>query len=588
MSSLVVSRLQTDPRHRLRAHVATFVSARQMTTALRFAAAGTTVGGLVAALVALAAQIFDVALSPAVAALLVVGPALGGAVGGWLRRAPLGRVALEIDRQLGLDERVTTALELAEIGLTGRSVSSPGRTRTRPREGERTTGLAFLRAHPSTAIASARSDLAAALAEDQIADAVARLDEARPSAVYPWQVPRGLLVAIGVSLILAVAPWFVAIPSLLGNQFPAGRVAKVSQVEADRLEVVARRIENEASSGPEGASAANRAQIAAQLRQAAAELRQSRASSQEATRDLQQAEASTEALAPATGEDASVTLARIADALNSQSLTQPTTQALDQQDPARAAANLRQLAANVAAMSADQREQLAQALQAAASAARGSETQAAQELQQAADAARRGDQAGVAQAAQALEQLSAASQNQRAVAEARSELQSSREAISRASQGGTPDRPGDVGQADGRDSSGASESSAASGAGPGDPAANQGGSSDNGPTAAQGDQATNQNGAGVGTGEAEHQGTPHDLQSLAQREVTVPTNGNGDPVSVSASNQTQVGASGTSQVDYVNVLPQYRDQALQAIDGNVVPTGLKQVVKGYFDSLAPK
>jgi hypothetical protein len=68
----------------------------------------------------------------------------------------------------------------------------------------------------------------------------------------------------------------------------------------------------------------------------------------------------------------------------------------------------------------------------------------------------------------------------------------------------------------------------------------------------------------------------------------VPSNGPIDQGSVSLSNQTEAGSPGSAQVDYTNVLPQYRSQALQNISGSEVPSGLKQVVKGYFDSLATK
>ncbi|HLZ09439.1 MAG TPA: hypothetical protein VKT80_12665 [Chloroflexota bacterium] len=70
--------------------------------------------------------------------------------------------------------------------------------------------------------------------------------------------------------------------------------------------------------------------------------------------------------------------------------------------------------------------------------------------------------------------------------------------------------------------------------------------------------------------------------------MVVPTTNDGQPDSISVSSQFQTGTAGSAQVDYANVLPQYRQQAQNVVDGNVVPSGLKQVVKGYFDALAPK
>ena len=62
----------------------------------------------------------------------------------------------------------------------------------------------------------------------------------------------------------------------------------------------------------------------------------------------------------------------------------------------------------------------------------------------------------------------------------------------------------------------------------------------------------------------------------------------GQPGSISVSSQLQTGTAGSAQVDYANVLPEYRQQAQHVVDGNAVPTGLKHVVKGYFDALASR
>jgi hypothetical protein len=251
-------------------------------------------------------------------------------------------------------------------------------------------------------------------------------------------------------------------------------------------------------------------------------------------------------------------------------------------------------------MTAQQRQALAGALQAASNAARGSDTNAAQQLQQAAQAAQNGDSAGAQQAAQAIQQLGADSQAQRDATQAQSELDASRQAIDRASQasqapgsnpasgaaGANGQASGDQGtvQQLGSPANQTGSPADAGQAGPGD----QSGAGQSGGDQS-GDQSGDQPGGGAGTGSTGHLGqTNNDPQTVAERQVTVPTDPNAPLTSIGASNQVQAATGGQAQVDYQNVLPAYRQQALQAVENNTVPTNLKQVVKGYFDSLAAK
>lgn len=520
------------PRRQLQASVAELSLARRRAEALHLAAWGAAIGGLIAGLISVGAAILGRAEGPLLASSLLLGAIVVAAVVGWLRTVPEERIALEVDRRLGLGERLTTALEII-------------RTRS---------------SHP--------------LAEQQLGDTLAHLASVHPGAVYPLQLPRRVRGLILLGLLLAVAPWVVPWPRLPLLHPPVSRTVAVARAEADRLDDVARQLEAEGSA----ANQPLRSQLATQLRQAAGDLRRDGASVPRATRDLLQAEQRAAALAPQTGEDASLTLARISDALSSQALTKPVSQALDQQNVSQATAALGQLADNLSNLSADQRNELASALQAASNAARGSETTAAQQLQQAAQAARNGDRAGLAQAAQALRQLGQASQAQQTVARARSELQASQQAIADAAQAGAAQPSSGTGSQDpaanGQDAAGSPSAQADSGAA-------------GGPTS-QGDQPGGQQAGGIGKGSTDHLGSPHDVQDLAQRQITVPTDQLPDDGAVSASDQLQVGAGGEAQVDYRNVLPQYQKQALQAIEENAVPSGMKQIVKGYFDSLAAR
>ena len=483
-------------------------------------------GGLLAGVVGIVVAFFGLNGGPALAGSLVLVAVVAAAAVGWLRQAPEPRIALEIDRRLELGERVTTALELA----TSRSE------------------------HP--------------LAERQIADALGHLSAVRPGAVYRPRVPRRVQALAMVGVALAISPWVVSWPSLPGIHSPASQVAQVSQTEAARLDNVASNLDTQKNPADQPI----RAELATQLRQAADDLRSDGGKSQQASQDLQRAEQATSALAPRTGEDAALTLARISDALNNQSATKPVTQALDQQNVAQAAAALSQLASSLPTMSATQRQDLANALQAASNAAQGSDTNAAQQLQQAAQAAKNGDAPGAQQAAQALQQLGADSQAQSDVAQTQSELQSSQQAVAQAAQTDQPQL-----------SSAANPAALSNG----DQTTNQGAGQPGGQgQTGQGNQQGGQQGGGIGKGSADHLGAPNPFQGLAQREVTVATDQQSNSGSISASNQLQVGTGGQAQVDYRNVLPQYQKQALQAMEDNAVPSGMKQVVKGYFDSLA--
>jgi hypothetical protein len=562
----------TDPGRVLAARVGEFARARRRVNAARLGVVGLVVGGMLAALEGSAVQVFGVDGGVGLAIGLLVAPALVAAVLGWLQPISSLRLTLEIDRGLRLDERVTTAVELAASN--------------RPRRAGRGQGHTPL----------------PALVADQIADAAACLSGARPSAVYPLRLSRSRLALVGLALVLAVAPWFAPWPVVFGGPTPASQVSTVSQAEANRLDTVARRLDN--PDNPQSVlDQTNRAQLAQQLRAAASQLRQNGANSQQSSRALLRSEQAAAATAPQTGEDAALTLARIADALSAADATRAAAGALDQQNPAQAAADLNQQAASLANLTAQQRQDLASALQAASNAARGSDTGAAQQLQQAAQAVQNGNAQGAQQAAQAVQQLGAASQAQRDAAQAQSELDASRQAIDQAAQAGQTQNgsqngassasAGTNGQSSGNQSSVQQlGSSAAQSGSPGD-ASQQGPGDQSGTGQSSGDQSGNQNGdqpgGGAGTGSANHLGqTNNDPQTLAERQVMVPTSQNAPLTSIGASNQLQAATNGQAQVDYQNVLPAYRQQALQAVENNTVPTNLRQVVKGYFDSLAAK
>jgi hypothetical protein len=532
------------------------------------------VGGAAAALVACLAQLSDSEIGPIPFGVVLITTIAGLALVGWLLQPPQVHLTLEIDRLLGLDERVTTALELAKGHRD---------------DGHRVRRLGLIGDRQSPR-SSGSPDEPSPLADQQIADAAESLRSSAASSLYPLSASRRALVLAALGLILAGLPWLVPWPALLRTYLPPSPVALTAQVEASRLESAARRLQSD----PSPLDRATRAAVAAQLQKAAAALRQSGANSSATTKALQNADQAMLAASPQSSQDASQTLARIADALNNNGLTQPVTQALDAQDSSKAASAMAQVAASLGSLSAQQRGDLANTLQSASNAARSSDTAAADQLQQAANAARDGNASGMQQATQALQQLSATSSAQNDVAQGRSELQASQEALASASQNGQPSGASSSTSPD-RANSGQSSSSDPNGAA--SPNASPNGTSSGSPDQMSQGNSSAQSGSGTGSGDpgsgsgkgtSARPSTSGDAQGLAQRQVVVPSNGPIDQGAVSLSNQTEASSPGSAQVDYTNVLPQYRSQALQNISGNEVPSGLKQVVKGYFDSLATK
>ncbi|HUX85477.1 MAG TPA: hypothetical protein VMW65_00620 [Chloroflexota bacterium] len=548
--------LRNDPRRQLRAQVADFALARRRTEAIRRAVWGIAIGGALAALAGIAIQFTTLSGGPAIAGTLGVVLVIAAAIVGWLDRVPETRVALEVDHHLGLNERVTTAVEMAAAASE----------------------------HP--------------LAERQIADAVAHLVTVRRGAVYPIRLSGRLQVLAVLGIVLAVLPWVIPWSTVPALRPRTSIAAAASRAEADRLDQVASHLEQQNT--PE--DQASRSALATQLRQVAAQLRSDGGNTQQAISDLQRAQQLAASTAPQTGEDASLTLARIADALNNTSATQPITQALDQQNLAQALAALNQTASQLGSMSPAQRAELAQALQTASNAARGSDTNAAQQLQQAAQAAQNGNAAGLQQAAQALQQLTNASQAQQDASQAQSEMQASSEAITQSAQSGSTAQNASTnptasnsqadssGQATSSNQVGSSAQSSADQTGQSAAASSDqnGGAGQSANGSQQGQTGTaNGQGNGAGTGSTNHLGAAHDVASTSGQDVFVPNSQNGAPGTISQSNQLQAPVGGGSQVDYRNVLPEYQKQALQAVQNNTVPTDLKQVVRGYFDSLAP-
>ena len=260
-----------------------------------------------------------------------------------LRRQAVDRVAQRVDRELGLHERLSTAL-----ALDGRSAGFDAGLVARQRE-----------------------------------DALAVASRIDPGRDLPVRWPRRLLAGAGVALILALAL------TLLPNPMDAvlrerAEVARSAAEEAGRLEKVAQTLQESDALDP-----AQKEELLKQLREMAARLRANRGDRDAALKDLAELQSSLrERLDPqaASRSAALESLAAQMAALAQRPNEQPSL--------AEAAAMLEQLANAAGQGSPEERERLAQVLEQAAFRLGAADAALVQALRSTAAATRRGDARG--------------------------------------------------------------------------------------------------------------------------------------------------------------------------------------------------
>ncbi len=548
--------METSPLSELRALFAEWLARYRLVRALRGAGLGLALGaglGLLLGTALIAGRlVLPAELAWLEGALLLVGLTLGGLVGLVWPVPPLP-IARRFDRQFGLQERLSTALELAE--------------------------------HPQTST----------LTPLQLADALEAAHKVDLVRALPLRLPwRSLAAALMLCALTAGLAWGLRGQFELAQQ--QRELEKAIAAEVEKVEEIAAEIEQLETLDP----------------QAEAAILQSL---QATIQDLQAAETTDEALAIlAEGQaelqsfispDSQATLEALAQAGQALSQSENTDlqaagEALQEGDLAAASQALKGL--DPSQLTEEEQAQLAQDLSAAAQALEASQPAAAAALQNAANAAAAAASGNPAQAAQAsqaaqaaltqaageLQAVEAALQAGQAAMQAADSLAQAQAAL------GAPGAPPGAGAGAGTSPSGQSGSGVSTD--PGSPNPGSGGG------AGRGEGGSGEGGTGQAAGTTPIQTTngpgdggltPYDSLYIPQRlggeggpDVNLP-GGNTPGETVVGAQERPAGDPGSLQVPYVDALPYYTEVNRQAIDSGQVPLDLRELVRRYFSALEP-
>lgn len=507
--------------------------------------------------VGLAATLLLVALGrirplawPGVLALIGAGFTLMGLLAAlayaWLRPRPEIAVARLLDRRLGLDERLSTALEL----MAGRHA------------------------------------VPAQILRAQLADTQAHLAAFEPALAFPLRRDRRWLALAGLLAAAILLGLFAPNPQLSVLEERAQTQAlieeQVAQLEQIRAEVLADELLPETPQGQE---------LLQTLDELIATLQEGDLSREEALAALSEAEQSLAALQDLAGRQTG-TLNELAQTFSRFDSTAELAEALRQRDLARAAEALASAGNNLPS-DPQSGQELAEALRQAAEIARqGGDAGLADALEQAAgaleQAAAEGDpqaaRDALARAAEALQQADGA-----ALAEALANIQAAREALA---QGGGGEGSGQGQEAGSEQGQGAGAGAVAGqgesvgGSGREDP-----GPGAEGLTASEGapDRMATDNGPNEGrTGAYEPVYAPTHLGGEGGPLVNpdAPDVEGGVPLGDATVDPNQ--DPGAALVPYNEVYGQYVDSAGQALDSSYIPLGMKGYIRQYFGALEPK
>ncbi|RME47891.1 MAG: hypothetical protein D6796_07100 [Caldilineae bacterium] len=489
------------------------------------------------------------------AELLLIGLSLtmfllcAGQVIAWLRPLSPRALARLGDARLQLDERLITALELAE----GRLATSP------------------------------------AIRQAQWNDALHHLQRAPLPEAFPLADRKRLVLWSSV-----LAAVFIAIAALTLAPNPQERILQRRAEVADLLKTQIEQLEQvqaDLLAEPNPLAAEKVDELANTLSDLIDRLEAARAEASpesalaalnEARQTLSRLDAERQAQ-----QDA---LQSLSDALTGSDLAaaQQAAEALQQGDAPAAADALRQMGANPPTGAEGQ--SLAEALRQAADAVAGSNPSLAQSLQQAADALQSGDAQSIQQAlqqmAQQVAQAGAQTDALAQAAEALQNIQQAQEALAQGREGAGVQRQLAPGTGTGAGAEGA-QGGAGNGSGREDP-----GPGAEGLYSAGGTQGIIPTDNGPGQPRVEDYSTVYAPEHLGGEggPFAVPpsqgSDGGGVDIGETAPNPNR--PAGESTVPYTEVFGQYRDRAGAALDTDYIPLGMKDYVRQYFGALEPK
>ena len=465
------------------------------------------------------------------------------------------RVALSVDGELDLKERISTSLvfSASQVDLSRRSFNPQ-------------------------------------LVEQMNADALSAVSKIDAGRTFPARFEWRRL-AVGAALLVGM--FLLAFLPNPMDQVIAERkaVAQAAREQAQKIEELKKEVENTAELSPE-----EKQKLLDRLAELARQLQSNPGDREQALADINRAEQAIRERVDPGAAARKAAMEGIAARLQALAGLQKDERLGDLQ---KAAEDLQKLADQLGQMTQEQRDQLAKDLgQLAARASQAGDSSTAQALAALAQAALSGDSSAAQQAAQsgqqALNQAAASQSDQQALQRALSGVQSSRQAMSQAGASGQTASQGQgqgQGQSQGQGQGQGQSQGQGQGQGQGRPSGG-GGSQANTLPPAQGRNAF------TGPNSSKPAGGVGDLNSqvYVPREK-LPTNGDqlfipGQDTGQGSEQTSQSpsplpGASNPSLVPYSSVYQSYLDTAGQALDQSAIPADLKDFVRGYFSNLEP-
>lgn len=446
-----------------------------------------------------------------------------------LRRRSPGEQARFADRQFGLRERMTAAVEI-QSGLL---------------------------------------PVDEAMAARQLRDALGAASTVDVSRQLPLQARRmdWLPPLVGISL-LSLALW---LPNpqetvLIEQREVAAVVEEQSQALAELIEEI---------QSDEALTDEQQAALTQPLEEALAALERPNLSREEAVAALSEAEAELRALNQEL--DPTSLNNALAEAANSLSESGEMAEAMRSGQPAEASSAARALAGSLGELDATAQAALAEELANAANALASTNAELADALDRAAESLAAGDvEAAQSALEEAADELAESGQAAAAAAQASNAAEQLGQARGEVAQGGTGEQPG--GQGEGQ--------SATEGG-----AAQQGGTGESGSTSAGG-QEGGVGGPSEGGGHVENVFVPQrpDLGAEGQ-DLELEVQCLSDPEScgplAGQSPSSAESEPGGSLVPYDQVFGDYRDAAFEALSGGDIPVGLQDLIRDYFSALEP-
>ena len=477
-------------------------------------------------------------------------------------RPSMSQLALQADRQLGLKERLTTAVE-----LQGRPV---GAVREPPQD-------------------EGKADPApTALAGLQLQDAVSHFRRVEPLEAFPIRVPYRELYAVVALAALAVV--LVVLPNAMeGTVRQREQIQQSIKQEAERLNKLADQI---AAANFENPSEELQ-QIEQTLRDGANALEQRSLSGEEALAALAAMEQRLQALQGQGAGDVEEALSSLAGSMAQDPNTRPVGTSLARGEYKQAAEELRQLGPKTEQMSPAERSRLARSMRQAGQRASRGNPALGQSLSQSANALEQGStgesQNALDNAAGQLEraegQLRAGSERERAMAQS----QQSRGSISRSVQQQQAQNRGQ-GQGQGQGQAGSRQEGGQAGGGePGDDGTNGAGQQGSG---GEGDQGNGDrpggSAAGSGSNPNSRSDEIYDPGFASGRQEQLNQGQPFDPTEAFENPNLEDAQRNDPQVGYRQVYTRYQEKAVQSLENSYIPIGMKDLVKDYFSSLQPE